>query len=139
MYSAAPLKDIRLHCFVQANKTDPEGGFKSTPQVVDQCADCVKDNMYSLNTAYIPDLADLCPPLYLITEQLREYYDEHAVDTWLPEEDMDSIYDMLREATEWIHASTGGRLKKEAPVDYIEFKKISDSFKGSVGTKVTNK
>ena len=134
-----PLDLARVGFQSDASKTESEGAFKSAPQAVEQYADYVKENMYSSNRASIPTLADLCLPLYLITEQLREDYDEHAVDSWLPEEDMESIYDILREATEWLHDSTGARLKKKASADYIEFKKISDSFKGLVGTKVANK
>jgi tRNA-dihydrouridine synthase A len=138
-----PLDLARVGFESDASNAETEGDFKSTPkhtlQAVEQYVDYVKENIYSSNTASIPALADLCLPLFLITEQLREDYDEHAVDTWLPEEDIESIYDILREATEWLHDSTGAKLKKKASADYIELKKISDSFKGLVGTKVANK
>lgn len=138
-----PLDLARVGLESDASNAKSEGGFDSAPQhtfqAVEQYVDYVKENIYSSNTACIPAVADLCLPLYLITEQLRDDYNEHAVDTWLPEEDMESIYDILREATEWLHDSTGARLKKKASADYIELKKISDSFKGLVGTKVANK
>jgi tRNA dihydrouridine synthase A len=121
----------------------------TTFQAVEQYVDYVKENMYSSNTASVPTLADLCLPLYLITKQLREDYNNNeyaVVDSGstccrllLPEKDIESIYDLLRETTEWLYDSTGTRLKKRASVDFIEFKKISDSFKGLVGTKVANK
>jgi tRNA-dihydrouridine synthase A len=118
---------------------------ETTLQAVNRYVKYVKQNVSSSSSGKsgIPSIADLCLPLYLITEQLREDYDEiehtNIPPARLREEDMESLYDILRDATNWLEDSLGAKKKIKSSSDHVQFKKLSSSFKGLVGTKVANK
>jgi hypothetical protein len=93
----------------------------------------------------------------MITEQLREDYasssDELATTTtttttttspettWLADEDMESIYDVICKTVEWLQETRGSSSKtKKFSKRAVEFNKLASAFfKGLVGTKVANK
>lgn len=81
--------------------------------------------------------SDLMLPLFLVVEQLREDYDDNDDDTKLALSfgEMEELYDMLLEGMEEV-----SRGKISPPGNSAcNFKKLSTSFKGLVGTKVVNK
>jgi hypothetical protein len=102
--------------------------------------------MHSKNS---PPLSDLCLPLYLVSEQLQEDYglvESDSVDhTTIRKEDIlqecefDQLYDSIKNAIELIALANGGSKPKKPFPQYTNFKKLSASFKGIVGTKVANK
>jgi hypothetical protein len=124
---------------------------------VEQYADYVKHCMGvpASKQSSSPTLSDLCLPLYMIIEQLREDYasssDELATTTttttttspettWLADEDMESIYDVICKTVEWLQETRGGSSKtKKFLKRAVEFNKLASAFKGLVGTKVANK
>lgn len=96
-------------------------------------------------------LSELCLPLYLVSEQLREDYalvesdnfDDVTVqvrkEDLLQEREFHQLYDSIKDAVELIATATGGSKPKKPLPQYANFKKLSTSFKGLVGTKITNK
>jgi len=80
-------------------------------------------------------MAELCLPLYLIVEQLKEDYDQEDEGELLSWEDMENLYDTIQEGL--IHLSNGK--VKTSKNSSINFKKLANSFKSVVGTKVVNK
>lgn len=92
-----------------------------------------------------PALHELCLPLFLASEQLREDYnrDEQDEDTdvriLFSYEEIELVYDTICEIMVWLQDALGGRARKEFSRHSMEFKKLSTSFKGMVGTKVVNK
>lgn len=77
-------------------------------------------------------LAELCLPLYLVSEQLREDYEENEP-VQLSWEDIELLHDLLQEG---LVELSNGKVKPNAS---INFKKLTSSFKPVVGTKVVNK
>ena len=77
-------------------------------------------------------MAELCLPLYLVSEQLKEDYEEEepAQLSW---EDIEALHDRLQEG---LVELSNGKVKPNAS---INFKKLTSSFKPVVGTKVVNK
>jgi len=104
-------------------------------------------------TAACPTTAELLLPVYLVVEQLREDYDlllhdeidansEATVEASMSVNDMESVYEMVVDAFEWLEDITGGRKRKKSKIpshDTFNFKKLAAAFKGLVGTKVANK
>lgn len=105
-------------------------------------------------------LADLCLPLYLVTEQLREEYDalvygetDGMPNEWDPqasspavpfwsEDEMVTMYNVLVGAMDEMEAHTGKKRSQRSSSTsstFVNFKRLSSSFKGLVGTKVVNK
>ena len=78
-------------------------------------------------------MAELCLPLYLVSEQLREDYeeDEPAQLSW---EDVELLHNSLQEG---LGELSNGKVKPSNAS--INFKKLATSFKSVVGTKVVNK
>lgn len=114
---------------------------------IDNYSANVERMMHSKNS---PTLSDLCLPLYLVSEQLQEDYglvESDCVDhTTIRKEDIlqecefDQLYDSIKNAIELIIALANGGSKPKKPFpQYTNFKKLSASFKGIVGTKVANK
>jgi tRNA-dihydrouridine synthase len=96
-----------------------------------------------------PTLSELCLPLFLITEQLKDDYDyeeDEMQDGSVAERpiltygDIESLYDVLQDGVAQIEeVSNSGTKKKKKQGDSINFKRLSSSFKSLVGTKVANK
>lgn len=99
--------------------------------------------------AHKPTIADLCLPLFLITEQLRDDYDyegnetqeEDAIDEgpMLTYEDIESLYDVIQDGVGQLEEFSNRGKKKKKQGNDINFKRLSSSFKSLVGTKVANK
>jgi tRNA-dihydrouridine synthase len=113
-------------------------------QAVEQYTDYLKHCIQQLEPTSTPTVNDLCLPLFMITEQIREAYAEdefssmESPDLWLDCEDIESIYDNICDTVVWLQELRGARKKKFSPSS-IEFNKLSSSFKGLVGTKVASK
>jgi len=83
------------------------------------------------NTSKFP-MSELCLPLYLIVEQLREDYEKEE-ETLLSWEEMESIYDIIQVGITQLGSD------KVNTSNSINFKKLATSFKSLVGKKVVNK
>jgi tRNA dihydrouridine synthase A len=86
--------------------------------------------------------AELCLPLYLVVEQLREDYEEDELheEYLLSYEEMESLYDSIQDGIAQLKAIIGtGRREKNENLNSLNFKRLSASFKSLVGTKVVNK
>mmetsp|Transcript_9278 Transcript_9278/g.27644 ORF Transcript_9278/g.27644 Transcript_9278/m.27644 type:complete len:472 (+) Transcript_9278:133-1548(+) len=116
--------------------------------------DAIRIGSSSSFSRYNPTVAELCLPLFLITEQLRDDYDydEDEIDDedpiasttaapLLSYDEMESAYDVLQEGVAQIEDLFGkGKKKKKKPSKGgVNFKRLSSSFKSMVGTKVANK
>lgn len=83
------------------------------------------------NQSKLP-MSDLCLPLFLVVEQLREDYGQEEEDL-LSWEEMENLYDDIHDGLKKIG---GSKVKTSSS---INFKKLASSFKPLVGTKVVNK
>jgi tRNA-dihydrouridine synthase A len=112
--------------------------------------DAIRIASDSSSRTHKPTLAELCLPLFLITEQLKDDYDyeedEMQEDGSLAErpiltyDDIESLYDVLQDGVAQIEeVSNSGKKKKKKQGEIINFKRLSSSFKSLVGTKVVNK
>lgn len=88
-------------------------------------------------------LHEICLPLYLVTEQLAHDYESRWVDNdddhdvCLTKSVIEDLYGIVSNALLELHQRVG---KKPKPFsDRMHFKKLSNAFKGLVGTKVVNK
>eukprot|EP00536_Pseudo-nitzschia_multiseries_P002223 jgi/Psemu1/63548/estExt_Genemark1.C_290122 len=102
----------------------------------------------SLLSKHKPTVSDLCLPLFLITEQLRDDYDydedENSITTTEPPlltyDEMELVYDVMQDGVAQIEDLFGKGKKKNKPSNgSVNFKRLSSSFKSLVGTKVANK
>lgn len=114
------------------------------------------------------NMAELSLPLFLIAEQLREDYDEYfeyndeydddetddreegsSQKAVLSSESIESLYDTLQSSVDQLESLKGSKKKKKKKKGEelhiirsdsdVNFKQLSKSFKGIVGTKVMNK
>ena len=101
-----------------------------------------------LHTKDTIPLSELCLPLYLVSEQLREDLalfesnDDDATErrgVFLTEHEFDELYSSIKDVVEMIASIGNRRLKKMALPEHTNFKKLSASFKDLIGTKVANK
>ena len=109
---------------------------------------------YAVQIASLPSnkqrftMAELCLPLFLIVEQLGDDYkyefDDDDEETNLPDErpflsydEIESLYEIVQDGVG--HLESFSTKKKGSNSSDINFKRLSSSFKGLVGTKVTNK
>ena len=97
-----------------------------------------------LTSSTSPLLQDACLPVFLITEQLREDHDAHFSESNVPLpslslEEIENIHASIVEGLQRVADLSGKRGKRELSASSINFKKLSNSFKGVVGTKVANK
>lgn len=91
--------------------------------------------------------AELCLPLFLVVEQLRDDYDyegdeeDGIEEPLLSYDDIESLYDIVQDGVAQLEDLTnnGKKKKKKANADDINFKRLSSAFKSLVGTKVANK
>ena len=88
---------------------------------------------YALSNQSQFTMSDLCLPLYLAVEQLREDYDQDEEGDLLAWEDMEDLYDSVQDGLKELG---GIKIKTSSS---INFKKLASSFKPLVGTKVANK
>ncbi len=92
---------------------------------------------YALANRCKVTLADLCLPLFLMVEQLRDDYDEEkervADGRLISLDDMESLHDAIGDGLK--------ELSRDDVVtsDLVNFKRLSSSFKKLAGTKVVNK
>jgi tRNA dihydrouridine synthase A len=89
-------------------------------------------------------LQDILLPMYLVSEQLREDYEAHLYDEpgrepVLCEDEISNLHAALVEGLQSLESATGRKGKQKISATSINFKKLSSSFKGLVGAKVTNK
>lgn len=113
---------------VGVEETLDKGGVKPDPhESIDSYID------YALaNQSNFP-MSELCLPLFLAVEQLREDYDQEEEGDFLSWEDMENLYDAIQDGLKHLG---GGKVKTSSS---INFKRLSSSFKSLVGTKVANK
>ena len=92
-------------------------------------------------------MADLCLPLFLVVEQLKDDYDldheemEGQERPLLNYDEIESLYSIVRDGVVEMEefSKSGKKKKKKMRSDDINFKRLSSSFKSLVGTKVANK
>ena len=92
-------------------------------------------------------IAELCLPLFLVVEQLRDdyNYEEEEDVTYKPllsYAEIEDLYDIVVEGVASLEdLCKKGKAKKKTKIDQneINFKRLSSSFKSLVGTKVVNK
>jgi tRNA-dihydrouridine synthase A len=112
--------------------------------------DYLDDCMYSRMTrdlSHSVTTADLCLPLFLIVEQLREDYDsddnydnDDDPSLLFSYEEMEFLHDILQDGILQLASSgSGGNGGGGTPKSGVNFKRLSTSFKSLVGTKVVNK
>ena len=115
--------------------------------------DAIKIGSSSSFLRHKPTVTELCLPLFLIVEQLRDDYnygeDESDNDDpvtlieshLLTYDEMESLYDVLQEGVAQIEDLFGKGKKKKKNISNgsVNFKRLSSSFKSLVGTKVANK
>jgi tRNA-dihydrouridine synthase len=91
--------------------------------------------------------AELCLPLFLVVEQLRDDYDyegdeeDGIEEPLLSYDDIESLYDIVQDGVAQLEDLTnnGKKKKNKANADDVNFKRLSSAFKSLVGTKVANK
>ena len=86
---------------------------------------------YALQSSF--PISELCLPLYLVVEQLREDYEQEEEGDLLSWEDMEDLYDIIQDGLKELGS---GKVKTSSSVN---FKRLASSFKSVVGTKVVNK
>ena len=92
-------------------------------------------------------VADLCLPMFLIAQQLREDHEQLLVDQedyqidafLLSKQSIEELYSILREAMVSIQELLSKKKRIGISGSQIEWKKLTDSFKDLVGVKVANK
>jgi len=103
----------------------------------------------SSSRTHKPTIAEICLPLFLITEQLKDDYDFEETDMQdglvaerplLDYAEIESLYDILEDGIEKIEETFNkGKKKKKKRGGGTNFKRLSSLFKSLVGTKVVNK
>ena len=113
--------------------------------------DAIRTAGSTSSRTHVPTIAELCLPLFLITEQLRDDYDfeeDDKRDGFILEEerpmltydDIESLYDVVQDAVVQLEElSNRGKKKKKKHGGDMNFKRLSSSFKSLVGNKVANK
>jgi tRNA-dihydrouridine synthase len=91
-------------------------------------------------------MAELCLPLFLVVEQLREDYNNDDDDLiLLSNEDMEDVYFTIQDGLHDLIGKGGNKHNFAAPTyshdesSLVNFNKLSSSFKVLAGTKVVNK
>lgn len=92
-------------------------------------------------------IAELCLPIFLIVEQLRDDYNNEEEEDYtnkplLSYAEIEDLYDIIVEGISSLeNLCKKGKAKKKPKIDQneINFKRLSTSFKSLVGTKVVNK
>lgn len=101
----------------------------------------VIESVQSTSSEVHPSLADLCLPLFILSEQIREDYEGsegNPSSVWMSYETMEIIYDatcILVAELEDVCRVKSSKFSSHA----IEFNKLSSSIKALVGKKVVNK
>lgn len=117
-----------------------DAGLAAVKDYTSYVMSCVQSSSDS-----VPTLNDLCLPLFIISEQLREDYEyEERADSnvhsnvTLDFEAMEGMYDCICETVQWLQEFRRAKQTRFSP-DAMEFNKLSSSFKSLVGTKVAGK
>jgi len=118
----------------------PDGTSASRAmRAVERYVKYLRDNLSSRSSF---PLSELCLPLYLVTEQLKEDYRNfdygHSGKDDIGVEAIETMHDVIQETLFWIRLQRGNGKEKE-PSSQINFKRLSSDFKGLVGSKVVNK
>ena len=123
---------------------------------------CIESASHFKTTNVSRPTADLCLPLFLVIEQLRDAYDGSDDDNCdglntihnghqvscaakspplLSYEEIESLYDLLQDGVAELNNCIGkdGKNKQNKENSSVNFKRLSASFKSLVGTKVANK
>lgn len=122
---------------------------------ISQYMDYIDGQLKSSNKLRVNPLSELCLPLYLVSEQLREDYKEFysGVDLYDSEgivagitvlrsdEEFEAVYSGLRDVAIYLSELGSQRKKstKGVPPEEINWKKLSLFFQGVVGKKIGNK
>lgn len=91
--------------------------------------------------AHVPALQELVLPIFMVSEQLREDYERSDYDDTqdrLDVTELESIYDTITEAVQWMEGFQGSKRTEFSPAT-LQFNRLSSSFKSLVGNKVVNK
>jgi len=151
-----PLDLIGIEALLQRN------GENDTHMVAKKAIEKYTD--YALGMASLPSnrqrftMSELCLPLFLVVEQLRDDYDyeENEEDSssnilisrdpvdaddrpMLSYDEIEDLYHVVRESVQQLESFSKRGKKKQVPTNMFNFKHLSSSFKGLVGTKVANK
>ena len=116
-----------------------EAAVRAVEQYIAYVERNLSDSFYDRRN--IP-VMDLCLPLYLIVEQLREDYDAVICgdSTMMTKEEMEVIHDAIRDClVRMSDVNGGGNIWKKNASNDVNFKRLSTSFKGLVGKKVLSK
>ena len=151
-----PLDLIGVEALLKREKLDSttSSSLSLIQNAIEQYVDDAVKTGSLASPKYEPTLAELCLPLFLIVEQLKDDYeydeDEDEIGMKfdsierpsLTYDEIESLYDVLRDGVAQIDGlSKSGRKKKKEnnSNNGINFKRLSSSFKSLVGTKVANK
>uniref|UniRef100_A0A7S4EQR4 DUS-like FMN-binding domain-containing protein n=1 Tax=Pseudo-nitzschia australis TaxID=44445 RepID=A0A7S4EQR4_9STRA len=146
-----PLDLIGIEALLKGEELN--SSLSPIQNAIDQYVDdAIKIGSSSSFLRHKPTVAELCLPLFLIVEQLRDDYnfEEDKSDNddsitlieppLLTYDEMESLYDVLHEGVAQIEDLFGkGKKKKKISNGSVNFKRLSSSFKSLVGTKVANK
>jgi tRNA-dihydrouridine synthase len=152
-----PLDLVGIESMLLQEDEDKRSKSKNVIQAVEEYID------YAVNVSNVPQrkreitTAELCLPLYLVSEQLKEDYDSllyddseysyddntntniSAADKPLSIEEIEDLYDVLCSGIKDMQSLSKGKKNIKLTTDEVNFKKLSSSFKAIVGTKVANK
>lgn len=134
---------------IVTGSADNPGAFAIAKEAIEDYFDfCIIQSTSAPTTLATPPTSDLCLPLFLVVEQLREDFhdddhkneDQSATPAMLSFEQMESLYDLLQEGVSELNdCIKGGGNQKKKGSSSVNFKRLSTSFKSLVGTKVANK
>lgn len=154
-----PLDLIDIEALLKNNESSDSSVTSSTNKssfsliqtAIEQYVDDAIAIGSSSSTKHRPTIADLCLPLFLIVEQLRDDYNyeiDDDITDWMGKiqppllscKEMEELYNILEEEVAQIENLFGsGNKKKKKSNGSVNFKHLSSSFKPLVGTKVANK
>ena len=145
-----PLDLIAIEALLKREELDSTTGSLSLIQnAIEQYVDDAVEIGSSSSLKYGPTLADLCLPLFLIVEQLKDDYEYYEADDniefdsierpLLTYDEIESLYDVLQDGVAQIDGLSNSGKKQKKKSNDINFKRLSSSFKSLVGTKVANK
>jgi tRNA-dihydrouridine synthase A len=140
-----PLDLVGVESLLSAPQTYPvETSFSVAQRAIeDYLDDCMYSRM-ARDLSHSVTTADLCLPLFLVVEQLREDYDHDDDPSPLfSYGEMEFLHDILQDGILQLAGSDSGDGSDSdsggKPKSGVNFKRLSTSFKSLVGTKVVNK
>lgn len=138
--------------FLDADKVSKESSLTNSKVAIDAVKlytqflmECVQQSSFSASS--MPSLNDLCLPLFMISEQLREDYEYDAEEeaeesnngAWLEFDAMEEMYDCICETVQWLQEFRRANKQTNFSPQAMEFNKLSSSLKSLVGAKVVGK